>query len=93
MEFKQPYWMQIAEVLIKTEFDDPKKFYESYTSAADFYNEIAKRIITESTNESADDMTAYSLMYETFALDVRENTHDGLDALLFVYKSLTRTVE
>lgn len=82
--------MVTAEELFKGEFDDPKEFYENFTSAVELYYELSNRIVTLADSPEATEMSAYSLMYDTYMSDMRENSKEGLGALLYLYQTLKR---
>lgn len=84
--------MVTAEELFRGEFDEPKDFYENFTSAVELYYELSNRIVALADSAEATEMSAYSLMYETYMSDMRENGKEGLGALLYLYQTLKREV-
>jgi phospholipase C len=92
MELNKSPWMVTAEELFLGEFDEPKEFYENFTSAVELYYELSNRIVALADSPEATEMSAYSLMYETYMSDMRENSKDGLGSLLYLYQLLDREV-
>lgn len=90
MEQNKSPWLLTAEEMFLSDFDDTKSFYESYTSAAELYYELSMRIIALAGSSEATEMSAYTLMYETYMSDARENSKHGLDSLLYLYQELQK---
>jgi hypothetical protein len=79
-EFGRAYWQHAAMKLFFADYENPKEFYEKFSSSADLYYEIATQL--------SEGSKAYSLMYQAFMKDSGDNDYKELNSLVSQFQEL-----
>lgn len=81
-------WQQTAKNLFFDDFEQPSKFYETYSESSALYLELTMRLMHGEVTYIPDSgHSAYERMYDAFMEDARTGTRDQLESLVNRYQA------